>query len=532
MNALFNTTAFLLVSLTASAQWSEEAKLVPGDLVSGDSFGGVVAVSGDTAVVGVPLHDGVATDAGAAYVYARSGTTWVQQAKLRALDGQAGDKFGYAVAVDGDTALISAPYHAGPKGAVYVFERSGTTWSEQAKLMLATSDPGKLGLQLALDGDTAAIGAYQADMYGEYVYMYVRSGSTWSLQDVVGGGGFHDFFACDLDLDGDWLVVGEMLHDGVFEDNVGAAYVYERVGSAWQYRTELLGPVYQNFRFGSHVAISGDTILVGAGPDLWKTYVFVRSGSTWSVQHIFDNPVYGLDIDGDVALIGDDSWSSSSLYIARVMWRSGTTWTHRHTLSTYGQSGSSAIDGGTVVIGNPLDDDAGVDAGAAHAISFEPGTGFCFGDPGSGTPCPCSNDNDGSVPGSGCDNGVFASGAKLAARGIASVTHDSVALYTERVEPNNSGLYFQASTAVNGGDGITFGDGLRCAGGQLQRLQVRFSDASGYSATTVAIAAKTGISAGETKRYQCWYRNQSTPACGLGVNEFNLSNGYELVWGP
>ncbi len=532
MKALTTPAALLLVSLTASAQWSAEGKFVPGDLVAGDHFGGAVAVSGNSAVAGAPSHDGVATDAGAAYVYVRSGTSWVQQAKLRALDGQAGDRFGSTVAIDGDTVLIGSRYHAYPKGAVYVFERSGTTWSEQAKLMLTVSDPGGLGSQIALDGDTAAIGAYQGDLLGEHVYLYVRSGSTWSLQDVVSGGGFYDFYACDLDLDGDWLVVGERLQDDVYVDNVGAAYVYQRVGSDWQYQAELLGPVQWNFRFGTHVAISGSTILVGADPDLWKTYVYVRSGSTWSIQRIFHSPVDDLAIDGDVALIGDDNWSSSSLYIARVMWRSGTTWTHQHTLGSYGESGSSAIDGGTVVIGNPLDDDAGIDAGAAHAISWEPGTGFCFGDPSSGTPCPCNNDNDGSVPGSGCDNGVFASGARLAARGIASVSHDSVVLYTERVEPNNSGLYFQANNAVSGGGGIVFGDGLRCAGGQLQRLQVRFSDASGYSATTVAIAAKTGISAGETKRYQCWYRNQSTPACGLGVNEFNLSNGYELVWGP
>jgi hypothetical protein len=70
-----------------------------------------------------------------------------------------GDRFGWAVSLDGDTALISAPYHASPKGAVYVFERSNTTWSLQTKLMLTVSDPGKFGLEIDLDGDTAAIPA-------------------------------------------------------------------------------------------------------------------------------------------------------------------------------------------------------------------------------------------------------------------------------------------------------------------------------------------------------------------------------------
>jgi len=263
----------------------------------------------------------------------------------------------------------------------------------------------------------------------------------------------------------------------------------------------------------------------------------VGSGASWPAQHTFTPPVESnrlgasLAIDGDLAVIGDSAFFGS-WYVAYVMQRSGTNWALQETLGGYGSSGAADLDGGTVVLGNPEDDDAGVDAGAAHAYGFEPGSGFCFGDPGSGTPCPCNNDNDGSVPGSGCDNGVFSSGARLRARGIASVTHDSVVLYTERAEPNNSGLYFQADNPVGGGAGIVFGDGLRCAGGQLKRLQVRFSDATGYSATTVAIALKGGVSAGDVKHYQCWYRNQSTPACGLGVNEFNLSNGYTLSWIP
>ncbi len=159
----------------------------------------------------------------------------------------------------------------------------------------------------------------------------------------------------------------------------------------------------------------------------------------------------------------------------------------------------------------------------------EPGTAYCFGDPGSGTPCPCSNDNDGSVPGSGCANGVFASGAKLTASGTASLGSDTLVLSTTGLEPSNSGLYFQANNDLS--PGSVWGDGLRCAGGQLRRLQIRFADASGASATTIAIAAKAGnINAGDTKRYQCWYRTTQAPPCGPGVNDFNASNGYEITW--
>jgi hypothetical protein len=161
-----------------------------------------------------------------------------------------------------------------------------------------------------------------------------------------------------------------------------------------------------------------------------------------------------------------------------------------------------------------------------------PGVRYCFGDPGAGTPCPCSNDNDGSVPGSGCANGVFASGAQLTGSGSASVGADTLVLATSGLEPSNSGLYFQADNDLS--PGIIWGDGLQCAGGSLKRLGVRFANASGYSDTsawTTPISVKAGnVLAGNTKHYQCWYRTTVNPPCGAGVNDFNSSNGYAVTW--
>ena len=167
--------------------------------------------------------------------------------------------------------------------------------------------------------------------------------------------------------------------------------------------------------------------------------------------------------------------------------------------------------------------------------SVEPGTGYCFGDPGSGTPCPCANDNDGSVPGSGCANGGFASGAKLTGSGVASISADTLVLSATGLDPNNSGLYFQANNNLS--PGFIWGDGLQCAGGALKRLGVRFSDATGASDTsawTTPISVWAGnVVAGDTKHYQLWYRDTSGgQPCGAGVNDFNSTNGYEVVWGP
>jgi len=166
------------------------------------------------------------------------------------------------------------------------------------------------------------------------------------------------------------------------------------------------------------------------------------------------------------------------------------------------------------------------------ASSQGQGTGYCFGDPGSGTPCPCNNDNDGSVPGSGCDNGVFWSGAHLAGSGVADVTADTLVLATTGLEPNSAGLYFQADNDLS--PGIPWGDGLRCAGGNLKRLGVRFASPGGYSDTSTlsyTISAKAGnVQAGDTKYYQCRYRTTINPPCGNGVNDFNTSNGYAVTW--
>jgi len=170
------------------------------------------------------------------------------------------------------------------------------------------------------------------------------------------------------------------------------------------------------------------------------------------------------------------------------------------------------------------------DVGLYVPGSAGPGTPFCFGD-GSGTPCPCGNDNDGSLPNAGCANGQYSSGARLTASGLASVTSDTLVLHGEHTENNQSGLYFQANNDLS--PGLLWGDGLRCAGGSLKRLGVRFSDGTGYSDTSawaIPISVKAGnVSPGDTKYYQLWYRNPFSSPCAA---EFNASNGLAITWTP
>jgi hypothetical protein len=160
-------------------------------------------------------------DQGAAYVFTRSGSSWSQQAKLVAGDGAAEDWFGYSVALDGNTAVVGA---LGAdidgnvdQGAAYVFTHSGSTWSEQAKLTTADGAAADFfGWSVALEGDTALVGAPDADVEGSAhqgaVYVFVHSGTDWSEQDklTAGDGTTYDAFGVSAALDGDTALVGPL----------------------------------------------------------------------------------------------------------------------------------------------------------------------------------------------------------------------------------------------------------------------------------------------------------------------------------
>jgi len=161
---------------------------------------------------------------------------------------------------------------------------------------------------------------------------------------------------------------------------------------------------------------------------------------------------------------------------------------------------------------------------AAYVVEFDTSssTSFCSGD-GTGTQCPCANNGG---PGQGCANGN-GSGAVLTSTGSASVSLADFGLSASNLIGSQPGLYFQGNNAINSGLGVTFGDGLRCAGGGVMRLQVRFSDSNGSSSTTTNLISAGNIAPGDTKRYQIWYRDPATSICGT---QFNLSNGVELTF--
>ena len=192
-------------------------------------------MSGDTAVVGAYFDDDSGTDSGSAYVFVRSGSVWTEQAKLTTSDGTADDHFGVSVSVRGDTAIVGAVYDDDSglsSGSAYVFVRSGAVWTEEAKLLASDGAAGDyFGNAVSVSGDTAVMGAFGDDDNGNNsgsAYVFVRSGSLWTEQAklTASDGAADDRFGWSVSVSGDTAAVGAWGDDDNGTDS-GSAYVFD-----------------------------------------------------------------------------------------------------------------------------------------------------------------------------------------------------------------------------------------------------------------------------------------------------------------
>jgi hypothetical protein len=314
--------------------WSQFEKLVADNGAAGDAFGYAVALDGSTALIGAPSEDiNGNVDQGAAYVFSNNGGSWSQQARLVTADTVAGDAFGRAVALDGSTALIGAPFEDigfdQNQGAAYVFTKNNGSWSQQARLVTSFgSADDEFGGAVALDGDTALIGAHLVDVNGNSnqgaAYVYTRSGGSWSQQDVLSavGGAAGDRFGRAVAVEGDTALIGAPRTDINGNGNQGAAYVFIREDENWSQQSKLTDWAVgeSGDRFGRSVALDGNTAMVGAiyselwfgNPDRGAVYVYARSEVAWlpdgaaSVQDGEEGDQFGyaVAVDGDTALVG------------------------------------------------------------------------------------------------------------------------------------------------------------------------------------------------------------------------------------
>jgi hypothetical protein len=298
-------SVFFVISSTFAKTPIEQAKLFANDGKAKDFFGYDIALSGDTLVVGADkVDDNVrGHNIGAAYVFVRAGKNWLQQAKLTASDGAENDQMGGKVAISGDTAIIGSIRNDNPSvgndtGAAYVFVRSGKQWSQQAKLIANDASEGdSLGWSIAISGDFAVVGAPKDDDNGKdsgSVYLFKRDGNKWSQQAKIkaSDGVAGDVFGISVALSGNTILVGADLNDEKAL-NAGAAYVFVRSDNNWIEQAKLTATdAGETDIFGVRVSLDGNTALISArrdddeikGIDSGSAYVFVRSGNKWSQQ--------------------------------------------------------------------------------------------------------------------------------------------------------------------------------------------------------------------------------------------------------
>jgi len=378
--------------------WADGSRLTASDAGSGDSFGFSVALSGDSAIVGAPFE--TADYAGSAYVFVRNGDTWSEQAKLTASDAGVGDTFGSAVALSGDTAVIGAvqdDHAAGAEaGSAYVFVRTGTTWTEQAKLI--ASDAAQFGLfgrSVAVSGDTAVIGALRNDLLGTGMgYVFVRAGTTWTEQAKLtqSDTGSSDWLGYSTSISGETVVLGAPQAGLPGASFAGAAYVFVRQGTSWSQQAKLVAADASSGDFlGYSVSVSGDTVFAGAWQDdhfsvadAGSVYVFDRTGTSWTqtAQLAASEPItedgFGnsVSLSGGTAIVGSHRHATAGLAeagSAHVFVRGasgwgewlGAGWSSPATFEQFGWS--VAVDGDTILAGAPGSEAAGpIGAGAAY----------------------------------------------------------------------------------------------------------------------------------------------------------------------
>ncbi|KAL7465796.1 hypothetical protein ACHAXS_006116 [Conticribra weissflogii] len=362
------------------------------DEFSDGGFGYQVVFSGDIAVVGAPyvannLTDtGVVYNSGAIYAYVWDGTNWNFDAKIAPDDVANGDQVGSnGIAISGDTVIVGAigdDVNGYDSGSAYVFVReSAGTWTQQAKLTKPNGEKQDyFGTSVAIDGDTALVGAFNNIKYTGSAHVYARDETgAWEYHSELIPDDMSSLksYGISVALEDGVAIIGCTNDDGNYtSDDYGAAYVFAYNGNDWTQEAKLtVSDIGPSALFGSRIALSGDTAIIGALQDdreyfdyeivsgyyttsynqIGAAYVFVRDeNNSWSQQAKL-SPDYGnmtlpstgfgksVSISGDVAVVGApfSPLMSSSVGYAYIFERDGGEWKQSAMLSD--ESGSNSL---------------------------------------------------------------------------------------------------------------------------------------------------------------------------------------------
>ncbi|MEE4271710.1 MAG: GEVED domain-containing protein [Thermoanaerobaculales bacterium] len=413
--------------------WGHVQRIEASDIADSDFFGYAVALDRLTAVIGATQDDDFGSYSGSVYVFAGCGGSsveWTETAKTVASDGFADHQYAKDVAFDGDIAVVGAKYDddlGSAAGAAYVLMRNlggPDNWGELKKIYASDGYPDQyFGQRVAMSRDVVVIGTYQDDEIGDNsgaVYVYERNhggADNWgqvaklTASDGVAGA----WFGYSVAFDGDTIVVGAVYDTGGIGTNAGAAYVFARNhggANTWGEVTKLTASDGWSWdMFGFAVAISGDTIAVGAGRETTGSaiesgaaYVFARNqggADNWGeiaklkASDAATNDYFGtaLDLSNDTLLVGSSSdddagFSSGSAYVFERNHGGQDSWGEVAKLTAsdaaaydlFASADAVAIDGDVIVIGCYKHELFGIASGSFYVYERNNGGADAWGE--------------------------------------------------------------------------------------------------------------------------------------------------------
>jgi hypothetical protein len=364
--------ALLTASSVAAQPFVQQGPKLVGSFIARQGADVALSSDGNTAIVGGPFG-GVT---GATGIFTRIGATWMEQAKLVGTGnvGHAGQGSSVAISADGNTVIVGGPSDASGAGAAWVFTRSGVTWTQQGAKLVGSGAVGAAGqggsVALSADGNTAIVGGSRDGSFTGAVWVFVRDGTTWTQQGpkLTGTGAITPAAqgsSVAISADGNILLAGGPRDDAV--------WVFTRSGATWAQEGGKLTPsdAAGYAHFGRSVAVSANaaTAAIGGysdgGVDRGATWVFTRSGSTWTQQgaKLFGTGATGsrgpaqgtsvsLSSNGNLLLVGGplDGWTPDPIdgLAPPVTPATGAAWVFRRDHGTWAQSGDKLVGTGSV----------------------------------------------------------------------------------------------------------------------------------------------------------------------------------------
>lgn len=391
--------AILIISITISfhSDAQQETKLNTSDGASNDEFGTSVSIWNDVSISGSPYNNDVSFGCGLAYIFRKNGTTWTEEQKLVAADANTDDNFGISVDIYNDIAIVGANLDdasGSNRGAAYIFRFNGTSWIQEQKLIASDGEDGdQFGTSVSIYDTVAVIGSYGDDEGGSNtgsVYVYHFDGTGWNPVQKLNGSfpAQDDFFGYTVDVYKDRIAAGVYLDDdsGI---NSGSVYIFNHNGTTWSMEQKI-NPSNgaSGDSFGFSLSLNDSLIAIGAyGKNgvaiaTGAVYVFKRNGTVWSQQQMLTAPDGGQDdwlgfscaIEGNTLVAGafhdDDLGLESGAF---YLWRyNGSSWIYEFKKTASDGTAtdefalSLSIYNLDVLCGSPKNDDNGSNSGSVY----------------------------------------------------------------------------------------------------------------------------------------------------------------------